>query len=264
MIFAARRQSFKILSIAFILFGSMFVDNCRAEKNPVSLDRQSLYQELVGSEGAVQLEMAKQNRKRTEESWSKFKLFASQHAMAGKQALVSLDLKSWRNRLSGLNVLPAMQIPLTEVAEARTISLTAMGANYLANMTALQWWQASEMTADLVERGQQRVAQVASNVKAELQVDLMQLVEQTSNSVVLLANGLGGEVLPALSVTENHGSRGSLRAESIEADLSHVNLPSNDSLETSVSSDDDPTADPYWQYYSDCDFWGAQFESVEE
>ena len=264
MIFEAKYKSVKILSMVFILVGATLVANCRADRNPVSLQGRSFYQELMGADSAVHLETVKQDRERVEQSWIEFKLFASRQAAAVKQKLASLDLKSWRERLSGLYATPAIKEQPAKVSGAGSVSATATLVNYAANMNSLQWWQAAKVTADFARRSNKQVAQTSLSLEAKLEASLLQMIELTSSNIIQLANrSRVGEVIQAMSVAEIPSPSS---ADLSEVDASNANADQSDAnlLTISASTDEYPTADPYWQYYTDCDFWGAQFEANVE
>ena len=251
MIFEARRQSFKILLLMHILVGSTLVTNCQAERNPVSTNNQSYYQKLIGTDTEDLLAALKQDRERGQQLWSDFKQFAGQQASSAKQIWTGLDLENWRQRLGGVTGSPAGQQQSATVAESGAMSATAMVVNYAANVTAVQWWQASNLTKNSFNSGHQRFAQATSKLEADVQASLLRLAESTSNIVQLANSFRVNEVIQAMTVTQN--------LDSTNADQS-----SNDSLMFTASTDEDPTADAYWLYYSDCDFWGALFEREVE
>ena len=247
MIFEAKFQSFKFLVMMLIFVGSTLVADCQAERTPVSLESQNFCQELLGAEVTHHLETVKQNRERSEQVWSDFKLFASKRVTLAQQKLASLDLTSWWELRSGPVVSPARQQPPVEIAETATISVTAMVVNYAAKMNLLQWLQLSNLTVELSNRGHQRVAESMSSLESDLQASLLQLAKSTSTNIVQLVKSrrVSG-MIEAMSVAESPSSTGA------------------DSALVIKSTDEDPVADPYWQYYADCDYWGARFEAENE
>ena len=246
MLFESRRQSIRILSMMLFLVGSSLVANCQAERNPILPVTQSYCQQLIDAESEEHLAAFLRERERNQQLWAEFKLFANEQAASAKQQWARLDFESWRVRLSRFSVLPSAKQQPAKVTGTRTISATAMGVSYVANTTALQWWQTSNLAADLLNRGHQRVAQEQSKFEAELQSSLLQWVEATSSNIIKVANSrqVSG-IIQAVLVSENSSS------------------PDAELLLSIESTDEDPVADPYWQYYADFDFWGAQFE-VEE
>ena len=256
MIFVARCQSFKILLMMFILVGSTFVANCQAERNPISLDSQSFCQDFIGADEIRHIETLKQDRQRNEQLWSDVKLFAKEQAAAAQQTWASSDLNKWWNQRSGLDVSPVQQP--AKVTKAGTISVTAMMINYAANMNAVQWWQASNLVTGLLDGGHQ-IVQATSKLEADLQARVLQLIESTSNNIVQLAKS--PQVSGALQVFSVVANLRSPVADSLDTDSVNVTASKEESIATSISTDENPVADPYWQYYTDCDFWGAQFEA---
>ena len=223
--------------------GSSLVTNCQAERNPILPVTQSYCQQLIDAEGEEHLAAFLRERERNQQLWSEFKLFAIEQAASAKQRWARLDIESWRDRLSRFSVLPSAKQQAAKVNEARTISATAMGVSYVANTTALQWWQASNLAVDLLNRGHQRVAHTTTKLEADLQASLLQWVESASSNIITVANSrqVSG-LIQAVLASENSSST------------------DTDSLLSIESTDEDPVADPYWQYYADFDFWGAQFE----
>ena len=260
MIFNAKCQSFKILLTMLFLIGSTFVANCHAERTSVSPDSQSYYQKLIGVNGEVHLATAKKERERVEQAWSELKLFANQQTKAAQHAMIGLDIKSWRGRLNGLYASPVTQQQSAKVSDRSAISATAFVVKYAANMTSLQWWQTKNLVTGWIESGHQRVAQATFELDANLQSNLLllQLVDSASSDIARMVSRLQiSAVIQAMSIEKNFGSQND---DSRNADPSNV-IRSDFSFQTiSTSTDEAPTADPYWQYYSDCDFWGAQFE----
>ena len=256
MIFEARYQSFKILLMTLSLVGSTFVANCRAERTPFSPDRHGFFQELLGAEAERHLETIKLERERQEQLWSDFKLFASEQATVAQQKWANSDLKKWWEYRSDRDVSPAAEQHPAYVAEAGRISPTAMVVNYAANMTAQQWWQASNLAVEVLDRGHQ-VARATIKFETDFQASFSQLIELSSVTIAQFANSpwING-VIQAMSVIEN--------SDSISADSRNEESSNTDSPMISKSTDAYPTADPYWQYYADCDFWGAQFDAAQE
>ena len=245
MIFVVRCQPFVILSVICILVGSTLVGNCQADRTPASLDSRSFFEGLVEATDVDELKRVKRVRQRDEKLWREFKQFAGVQASVVKHKLAGLDLRSWWKRRSVHEVSPAVQKQTSNAAEVGVMSATAMVTHLAANMTALQWWQASSLTADLLDSGHHRVERAKSKIDADFQASFVQLVKSASINIVNLANShqVGG-VIRAMTVATSSGSS--------KADL------------LATSSDENPEADPYWQYYADCDFWGAQFESAKE
>jgi len=253
MVFEAKYQLFKIAMVMLILVGSSFSGNCQAERNPITLSCENNHQNLIGPEGARQLAKANRILRQNEECWSEFTLFASQQVSSAKQMLASLEVKKWWQELRSRDVLPAVQQRPTDAAEAGGISTTAIAVNLAANMTTIQWWQASNSAADCFDFGQRRMIQMTTRLEANWEASLIQLVESTSSNIIVpQVNGL------IQAVAGGKGSS-SLDVNSPAIESSGVALPVS-----SDSADEDSPVDPYWQYYSDCDFWGAQFDAAND
>lgn len=252
MVSEAKCQSVKIILAMLILVGAFLSGNCQAERNPTMLSNESFHRDLIGPESTRQLAEIKEDYQQNKKRWSEFKLFASEQASSAKQMLASLELENWWQELGARDVSPAVQQRPADGA-AGAISPTAIAVNLAAGMSTIQLWQASNLAAGLVDSGQRRIAQVANNLETELQASLNQLVELASSSRFgPRVNGLIQAM--AFGQSSNLSSGESPAAESSRAEL----------LTTSKIADEGSPADPYWQYYSDCDFWGAKFEATNE
>ena len=284
MIFEARCQSFKIVLLMLVLVGSTLVANCQAERTPVSVDSQSFYRNLIGNSEVLHLKKAKLERQQNEQLWTDLREFAGEQFSTAKQTFAGIDLKSWWQQPSVRDVSPTSE---QQSKEADAISATAMAVKLAANMTALQWWHASNATKDLLANGQQRLVKATSNIEAEVRAGLLRLVELTASHAIQLANSPRG-----LGVIQQQFARTTSKFEAelqsklhrfVESTASNVvdlasSLQVNGMINamaafksliasttapsiTRVSNDKNPAADPYWQYYADCDFWGAQFDA---
>ena len=252
MILEARIQSFKILSIVVFLAGCSFVGNCQAERNPVSLNSQNFCQNLIGADDDCEFAKAQLDRQRDEKRWSEIKLLARKQASLAKQKLASLEIGKWWQQLNARDVVPAVQQRLADDAEASLMTASAIAVNLAANTTATQWREASKIAMGLVDSAQCYVSRATIKLEADLQARLIQLVELASSKIVMpRIDGL----IQAMTI-----GKGSI----LSSDDSPATESSSEVAVLSSSTDEDSPADPYWQYYSDCDFWGAQFEAAKE
>ena len=286
MIFQARCQSFKIVLMMLVVVVSTLVANCQAERTPVSVDSQTLCQNLIGNSDVLHLKKAKLERQQDAQLWSDLREFAGEQVSTVKQTFAGLDLKSWWEQPSVRDFLRASE---QQSNEADAISVTTMAVKLAANMTALQWWHAANVTKDLMKSGQQRLVQAGSKIEAEMRAGLLRLVELTASHVIQLANSprVNGisrqQFTPATSKFEAElQSKLNRLVESAASNIVHLasSLQVNGMINamatfkrscvsaapsiTRASNDKNPVADPYWQYYTDCDFWGAQFDANKE
>ena len=239
MIRGAICQSFKFFVVMFTLVGATFTANCQAERNAVTLECRSVNQDAIGATALHQLKLIERDRQRGEKLWSEFSLFATEQASAAKRRLTSLGLQKWWQP-SAPSVSPALQQHPAENKEPDVIGPVAMMTRLVANMSALQWLEVSNFGSDLIDSGSRRMTEAKNRLQDEIQAGVVELVELSSNNVGQIANDFG-----VSDIFQNM-----LSAAGTDQWIS-------------LNSDEDLSADPYWHYYADCDFWEALFAKAD-
>ena len=242
MIFGAKCKSFKIFVVVLGLIGATWVADCQAERNPVSpvsIVKQSHFQTVVCDKTVAQLEAFKRDVIRNEKRWNKLKQFVGQQVTAASDTFASSGLSDWWTQR-----VPPIEEPVVGQQAGENsvaISPSTLMVKLAGNMSAVQWWQVSSQTIGLFDSIKGNVVDTSTKLRSDVQASFLQLVETTSNHVGQKVNDFA-----ASSLVQGFFVTDSEQTQLIE----NVN-------ETT-------TGDPYWSYYSDCDFWGVEFNSADE
>ena len=244
MIFDAKCKSFKILVVVLGLIGATLVADCQAERNPispVSLINQNRFQAFASDKAVAQLEAFKRDRKRNEKRWSELKRFVGLQVTAASNRLVSSGLSDWWTQ----RVSPGKKPMVCQQASDQSIAISPMAliVKLTGNMSPIQWWQVSRKTASWLKATQEGLVQNSTKFQAELQTSLLQLAK---TSLVQKANEFAASsFVQAVFVI----------------DLEKLASKSKQVLE---NVNEVTSADAYWSYYSDCDFWGVELNPADE
>lgn len=242
MTFDAKFKSFKMIAIILSFVGVAWGAECHAERNPVSLHvKQSLNQDLLSPQVVAQVEAFKKNRQHTERRWNHALQFMGQQMLVVSDQVVSSRVgKWWQQQRISPNKIPLAQ-QSTDLKPSIAINPAALMAKCAANLSAIQWWQVSSKTMGLLQTAQRNVAQARLNFLADSEEGLMRFASSSSNQLGQQLDETAAVVFLQSILTGN--------AER----LATVTPP------TAVNVNEEASQDPYWSYYSDCDFWGVDF-----
>lgn len=245
MIFGAKYKSFKIFVVVLGLIGATFAPDCQAERNPVSLDKQSQLKTLVSDKALSEFEAFKENRLHNRKRWNSLKQFVGQQATSANDRVVNSGLIDW---LTKPNSPSKKQMVRQQTRSDQSIVITpsTLMVKLAGNMSAVQWWQVSNQITGLFDSIQKRVVQTSTKLHVDFQTSFLQLVKTSSSHLEQKVNDLA-----ASSFVQGIFLGGSEQiASKPQQVIENVNEASS--------------ADPYWSYYSDCDFWGAEFNPADD
>jgi len=231
MIFDAKRNSFKIFIVTLGLIGATWVADCQAERNPIlpaSLTKQSRLQALVDDEAVVQFEAFKRNCKRNEERWDEFTQFIGLQVTAANKRWVNLKLSDWWAERALPNKMPVVHPQVNNQSVA--ISPSAMLVKVAANMSAVNWWHVSNQLTDVFESTQEGVVENSTRLNSQFQAGWLQLTEMGLNFAPQGITDVATSSFVKRVLVVNQGQMSAV--------------------------------DAYWSYYSDCDYWGVDFDQT--
>ena len=243
MIFGAKWMSFKTLVVVLGLIGATWVADCQADRNPLSPVKHNQFQALVDAK-APQFEAFKRDCKRNEKRWNEIGRFVGQQVVAASDKLASSAVSNWwaERVLSRKKALVRQQVGKDSIA----ISPASLLVKLAGNLSAIQWWQVASQITGSFESAHERVVQTSAQFQVEFRNSLLQLAKTGSSLVEQKVNDLA-----ASSFVQGFFAGTSVRvASKSEQVIENVN---------EVTS-----ADAYWSYYSDCDFWGVEFNPADE
>lgn len=243
MIFEAKCKSIRFL-VVLGLVGTTWVADCQAERNPVVPVKQNFCQNVIGSEVVAQMKAFKEDRKRNEQRWSEFSQFVGQQAAVVSDKLVSSGIGDWWQQRVSPSPIPMVQRQAGN--ESNAISPSCLLIKLAGNLSVVQWWEVSSQATGMFETAQHRLVQTSTKSQVEFQKSLLRLVQTSSSN-------LGQQVRGLAAVEFVRG----IFAGSVDQ------LASGETSEA-VNVNEGSSADPYWSYYSDCDFWGADFNRADE
>ena len=247
MVFGAKCKSFKIFVVALGLTGAALVADSQAERNPVpplSIVKQSHFQTVVSDKTIAQFEAFKRDRIRNEKRWSKLKQFVGQQVAAASDKLASSSLSDW-----WIQPVTPVEEPVAGQQTGENsigISPTTTMVKLIGNMSAVQWWQVSNQTTGLFDSIQGHVVHASTKLRAGVQASCLQLAKTSSNRLE--------ERFSSFAVSSF--VQGIFPGMTQQSVFKPLDLPASVSEATS--------ADPYWSYYSACDFWGAEFNPADK
>ena len=247
MIFGAKCKSFKIFVVALGLIGAALVADCQAERNPVlplSIVKQSRFQTVVSDKTLAQFEAFKRDRIRNEKRWNKLKQFVGQQVAVASDKLASSGLSDWwMQRVSPMEE-PVARPQMGDHSIA--ISPSTLMVKLTGNMSAVQWWQVSSQTIGWFDSIQGRVIHTSTKLRAGVQAGCLQLAKTSSNRLE--------ERFSSFTVSSF-----------VQGIFTGLTQPAaSNPLDLTASVSETTSADPYWSYYSDCDFWGAEINPADE
>jgi len=246
MIFDAKCKSFKIFIVTLGLIGATWIADCQAEQNPVlpaSLTKQSRLQALLDDKAVVQFEAFKRDRKRNKERWDELTQFVGLQVTAANKRLVNLKLSDWWTERGLPNKKPIVHQHLSNQSIA--ISPATLLVKVAGNMSMVNWWHVSNQLTDVLESTQEEVIENSTRLHSQFQAGLLQL---TKISLNLAAQGVADVATSSFVKRVLVADQGQMAAKR-NLELESVN---------------EASADAYWSYYSDCDYWGVDFDQTNE
>ena len=246
MIFDAKCKSFKIFVVVLGLIGSTLVADCQAERNPVSpesLMKQGHLQAVFSNQAVARFEAFKQERERNEKRWNELKQFVGQQATAASDKFASSGLSDWWTQPASPAKKPVVRQQAGD--DSIAISPSSLLVKLAGHMSAIGWWQISRQTIDLFESAQQRVVQTSTKFQAEFKTSLLLLAKSSSSHVGQKVNDLVAySLVQGVFVIDSEQMAAKLKLTEVVNEAT--------------------SGDSYWNYYSDCDFWGAEFIQVDQ